>query len=99
MPNDDIQVDIEINQVGKRWFNCVEKSGKAEIKVEATFSNGFNRIYSPTKSAKAGYQVYDWIPARIWTLTGKGSKRFRAQIESALEIFYKGLPKGIGTTE
>lgn len=78
-------MDITIYQVGKRWFKCLGNVKNPLVSVEATYSKGFTRTYNSIKSKEAGYDVYDWTPAIIWTLTGKGANKYRKEIIQELD--------------
>jgi hypothetical protein len=76
---------IAIRQVGKRWFHCLGNEEKPLIEVEASYGDGINYVLNEKLSLEAGYSVYDWIPFKKWNLTGKGARKFREQIITALE--------------
>lgn len=88
---------VEVNQVGKRWFLCTD----SKIDVEATYTKGTNIVHNPSRSINAGYDVYDWVPTKRWVLTGKGAKKHRSQIISAIETHLReyGLPQEIAANE
>lgn len=74
---------IEIKQVGKRWFICTGKG----INVEASRSVAIRCVKSKDENGK---QQYEWKEKTIYTLTGKGARSKREEIEKAIEDYLEG---------
>lgn len=75
-----------VNQVGKRWFLVTGKG----VDVEASFAVGINHVENPEQSRVAGYKVYDWVPKKRWTLTGKGARKHRDFVIEAISSMLGG---------
>lgn len=67
-------MEFEISQVGNRWFIVCDKETQIKVHVEASY--GYQTLYE-----KPDYQART---LRKWVLTGKGSKRYRDELITAL---------------
>lgn len=74
---------IEVNQVGKRWFICKGDG----VDVEASRGTKTTFVLNPKDTKRAGYRCFDWVTKTYYTLTGKGARSKREEIEAAIEKF------------